>query len=68
LFAVLDWIPVAESISRLAGEFGRQYRRSHQGIALADLVIAATARLLDSVVATQNVRHFPMFHGLPAPY
>lgn len=63
LFSVLSWRPVDEHVSRLAGELGRQYRRSHTGLATADLVVAATALHLGTSVATANVRHFPMFKG-----
>jgi predicted nucleic acid-binding protein len=33
-----------------------------------DLVIAATALELGAMLATANVRHFPMFAGLTPPY
>lgn len=68
LFSVLRWADVDESIARRAGELGRRYRRSHPGLALADLLIAATALELDQPLATQNVRHFPMFPRLRTPY
>jgi predicted nucleic acid-binding protein len=68
LCASLDWIPVTEPVARLAGELGRQYRRSHQGIAAGDLIVAATAQLIDAGVATHNVKHFPMFPDLRPPY
>lgn len=67
LFAGIGWVPVDEQVSRLAGELGRRYRRSH-GIGAVDLIVAATAQLLGVPVATQNVRHFPMFVGLRPPY
>jgi predicted nucleic acid-binding protein len=34
----------------------------------ADLLIAATALEHRLIVVTRNVRHFPMFQGLMAPY
>ncbi|MGH2785589.1 MAG: type II toxin-antitoxin system VapC family toxin [Actinomycetota bacterium] len=68
LFRQLRWAPVDEGISRAAGEFGRRLRRSHVGIGVADLIIAATAEHLDLPLATTNVKHFPMFRGLRAPY
>lgn len=68
LFTRIVWIPVTEPISRLAGELGRQYRRSHAAIGVADLVVAATASHLGATVATHNLRHFPMFKGLRPPY
>lgn len=68
LFALIEWIPVSEAIARRAGELGRRWRRSHPGIGVADLAIAATAEQTDATVATRNVKHFPMFGDLRAPY
>jgi hypothetical protein len=67
-FEVLDWVPVTEEITRRAGGFARSYRHSHTGIGVADYVIAATAAVLDAELLTTNVRHFPMFDSLAAPY
>ena len=63
-----DWVGLDGAIARRAGEIGRSYRSSHPGIGLADLVIAATAQELGLALATGNVKHFPMFKGLRAPY
>lgn len=68
LFAAMRWVVVDERISRRAGELGRRYRRSHPGLGLADLIIGATALELNAPLATLNVRHFPMFRNLRAPY
>jgi predicted nucleic acid-binding protein len=68
LFRTLRWVPVDEPIARRAGELGRRWDRHRPGIALADLVIAATAHHVDADLATANVRHFPMFGDLRAPY
>jgi predicted nucleic acid-binding protein len=68
LLSALRWIPVDERVSRRAGELGRQYRRSHPGLSVADLVIAATALELGAPLATGNVRHYPMFPRLRPPY
>jgi predicted nucleic acid-binding protein len=68
LFALVDWIPVSEAIARRAGELGRRWRRSHPGIGVADLAIAATAEQIEGIVATRNLKHFPMFGDLRAPY
>jgi predicted nucleic acid-binding protein len=68
LMATIDWVPVDEAIARRAGELGRRYRRSHPGLAAADLLIASTAEHLGASVATSNVRDFPMFPGLRRPY
>jgi predicted nucleic acid-binding protein len=59
---------VDEIVARRAGELGRRWRGSHSGIGVADLAIAATAEELDAALATRNVKHFPMFDGLRAPY
>ena len=68
LLGTLTWVPVDEAIARRAGELGRRFRRSHHGLATADLIIAATAHELGLSLATLNVRHFPMIPGLVAPY
>jgi predicted nucleic acid-binding protein len=68
LCRALAWVGVDEAISRRAGQLGRDWRRSHAGISLADLVIAATALESGAGLATMNVRHFPMFPDLQAPY
>lgn len=62
------WAGIDEVIARRAGELGRSHRRSHSGLALADLIIAATAEELGLTLATGNVRHYPMFKGLRPPY
>lgn len=68
LFALIEWVPVDAVIARRAGELGRRWRRSHPGIGVADLAIAATAEQLGATLATRNVKHFPMIKGLTAPY
>lgn len=68
LFALIEWVSVTEAIAQRAGELGRKWRRSHPGIGVADLAVAATAEHLDATLATRNLKHFPMFKGLRAPY
>jgi predicted nucleic acid-binding protein len=68
LFATISWLPVDEPIARRAGDLGRTWRRSHMGIATADLIIAAAAEALALELATLNVKHFPMVRGLKPPY
>jgi predicted nucleic acid-binding protein len=68
LFAEIEWISVDEQIARTAGRLAQQYRRAYSGIGPADYLIAATAMDLDAELVTTNVRHFPMFDGLQAPY
>lgn len=59
---------VNELIGRRAGELMRQHRRSHAAIGLGDYLIAATVDVRGLELATLNVRHFPMFKGLRAPF
>lgn len=68
LLLAFDTIPVTELIARRAGDFTREYRRSHSGIGIADYLIAATAEAHGAGLATLNVRHFPMIPGLKAPF
>ena len=60
--------PATEIIARRAGDFWREYRRSHSGIGLGDYLIAATADVKGYRLATLNVRHFPMFTSLQRPF
>lgn len=68
LLEALVWQPVDGSIAELAGELGRRWLPSNRGIDSADLAIAATALSLGVPLLTRNVKHFPMFDGLTAPY
>ena len=68
LFSAVTLVPVSDAMARQAGRLLRQFRRSHAGIDLVDYVIAATAQLRDARLATLNVRHFPMFSQLVAPW
>lgn len=68
LLASLEWVAVTTEVAQRAGELGREWRASHQGIATADLAIAATVELLGAELATTNVRHFPMLPDLKPPY
>ena len=68
LLAALRVEPVTEIVARQAGEYMRQFRRSHNGIGLGDYLIAATVGVRGVPLATLNVRHFPMFAGLTPPF
>ena len=68
LLSTLRWRPVDADIADEAGVLGRRWLSSHRTIDGADLAIAATALLTGSRLLTRNVRHFPMFPGLQAPY
>jgi predicted nucleic acid-binding protein len=68
LFDGLDLVPVTDSIARRAGAHLRRFRRSHSGIDLADYLIAATAEEVGASLVTLNLKHFPMFPTLQAPW
>ncbi|MFT4259236.1 type II toxin-antitoxin system VapC family toxin [Microbacterium sp.] len=68
LLAILSWHPLDERIAEVAGELGREWIPSNRGIDSADLAIAATAVVLNAKLLTRNIKHFPMFRGLSAPY
>jgi predicted nucleic acid-binding protein len=59
---------VGERIGWQTAELMRTYRRSHPDIGLGDYLIAATVQIEGLQLATLNVRHFPMFRGLKAPF
>ncbi len=67
-FATLDWVPVTEDLARRGGELAQRFRASHGGIDDIDYLVAATADALGADLLTSDVRHFPMFEGLAAPY
>ena len=68
LLAALRPQPVTEVIARRAGEYRREWRASHASIGTTDYLVAATADVLGLRLATLNVKHFPMFKGLRAPF
>ena len=68
LFEGLDLVPVSDAIARRAGAHVRTYRRSHPGIDIADYLIAASAEETLATLVTLNVKHFPMFKGMKAPW
>jgi len=68
LFASLATFPVNERVAWRAAELMRTYRPSHSGIGLGDYLVAATAENEGCELATLNVRHYPMFPGLQAPF
>jgi predicted nucleic acid-binding protein len=55
------------AVAERAGAYLRQYRKSHQ-LDMADILIAATAAHHGLALATLNLKHFPMFTHLTAPY
>ena len=68
LLRLVSWVEVDEAIAEAAGALGRRFLRSHPGIDVADLIVAALAQALDAELLTTNLKHYPMFEGLQAPY
>ena len=68
LFAVLSWVDIDAALADAAGEFARQYSRSHSSIDTTDYLIAAAAQSIGARLVTLNVRHYPMFERLAPPY
>lgn len=68
LIDLLEWIAVDVELADRAGELGRAFRRSHSGIDVTDLLLAAAVERHGAELLTRNVRHFPMFPGLKAAF
>ncbi len=68
LLSTFIWHPFDAEVAEEAGALGRQWLPSHHTIDGADLAIAATVIRTGSRLLTRNVRHFPMFTDLHAPY
>lgn len=68
LLSSLRLEPVGDRVAFRAGEFMRQFHQSHSGIGLGDYLVAATAEVRGPVLATLNIRHYPMFNGLVPPF
>jgi predicted nucleic acid-binding protein len=59
LFRALLWIPIDYETGRQAGDYLRQYRKSH-GLQIGDALIAAAAVLNHAELWTRNRKHYPM--------
>ena len=68
LFASLHIVSVTERIAWRAAELMRAHGKAHSGIGLGDYLVAATADVEGLRLATLNVRRYPMFPGLAAPF
>jgi predicted nucleic acid-binding protein len=67
LLSSFEHLAVTASIAQLAGDLGRQYRRSHL-LSVPDLLIAGTAQANGAQLVTNNVKHYPMIKGLKPAY
>jgi predicted nucleic acid-binding protein len=68
LLDVCEWVPVTESVARLAAALARELQGRFTGIEDADYIIAASAIAVDADLVTTSVCHFPMFAGLEPAY
>jgi hypothetical protein len=59
LFAAIECVAVDAKIGRRAGDYLRQYSKSHH-LELGDALIAATASIHNLQLWTHNRRHYPM--------
>lgn len=65
--ALMEVVAVTPEIARLGGLWRRDYGKSH-GTGLIDALIAASAELGGSTLATLNEKHFPMLEAVLVPY
>jgi predicted nucleic acid-binding protein len=68
LVGALRWLIVDAAVTEQADTLARRYARSHSGIDAVDYCVAASALVHGLDLWTLNVRHFPMFRGLRAPW
>jgi len=68
LLGLVQWLDVTVELADVAAGLTRRHRPAHSGIGVVDYILAAAAIEVDGIVATRNVRHFPMFPGLQPPY
>jgi predicted nucleic acid-binding protein len=68
LLGSMTWIVVDEDLADRAADHGRRYGRSHPGIQVTDLLLAAAVERVEGQLLTRNVRHFPMFPDLRPAY
>lgn len=59
LFRALVCAPIDNETGRQAGDYLRQYRKSH-GVELGDALIASAALLNRAKLWTRNHKHYPM--------
>jgi predicted nucleic acid-binding protein len=59
LFGAITCIPINSEIGRRAGDYLRQFARSHH-VELGDALVAATASIHDLALWTRNRKHYPM--------
>lgn len=60
----LEWIPVDARIAQKAASYRRELRRRGESVGDFDLLIGATAKVLDLPLVTRNSSHFHRLEGL----
>ncbi|SER16205.1 hypothetical protein SAMN05421690_101061 [Nitrosomonas sp. Nm51] len=60
-------IPLNDEMAVKGGLYRRQYGKSH-GVGIVDTLLAATAEQKNLILATCNVKHFPMIENVHCPY
>lgn len=68
LFGALRWLPLDDAVCEQASALASRYGGRDPRIGLIDCCIAACAIVNDLELWTLNVRRFPMFPGLRAPW
>ncbi len=63
----LKLLPVGCEVAIAAGAHMKHFGKSHS-VELADALVAATAEHHSLALVTLNIKHFPMFKRLRAPY
>ena len=61
MLATFRVIPIEEKAGVVAGEYLRQYAKTHS-VTLADAFIAATSQISGAYLWTLNRKHFPMIN------
>jgi len=64
----IEWVDVTVELADIAAALQRRHRAAHGATGVIDYLLAAAAIEIGGVVATSNVRDFPMFPGLRPPY
>jgi predicted nucleic acid-binding protein len=68
ILRLIQWLDVTVELADVAAALTRRHRAAHRGIDVVDYLLAAAAMEVGGVVATSNLRDFPMFPGLQPPY
>ncbi len=60
LLSSLEVLPVTKTIAAMAGTFIREWSKKGRTLTLPDMLVAATALEHNTILATTNVKDFPM--------